>query len=100
MSDSILGSQLRSPGVQVGDPIPQIVKGSRIHAQWLQVNDPLSCLAGVQTKVGATMRDVVGVVKHIRGDHPTDPTTIRLWVQPDEGGDEIIVNPDHVVSLL
>jgi len=99
MSD-IKGSQIRDSGIQIGDPIPQIVRGTRVHAQWLQVNDPLSGLAGMQPKVGATMQEVVGVVMHIRGDHPTNPTTVRLWVQPDAGGDEVLVDPDHVVAVL
>jgi hypothetical protein len=73
-------------------------KGDRVHAQWFQATD--ACLAGMQPKTGAILRDVTGIVRHIRGDHPTNPTEIRVWVEPDEGGDEVIVNPKHIVAVL
>jgi hypothetical protein len=50
-----------------------ITKGTRIAASWYQANDPLSCLAGMQMKVGAKARSVTGVVRHVRGDHPARP---------------------------
>lgn len=75
-----------------------LIKGDRVHARWLQATN--ACLAGMQTKVGVVQREVIGVVTHIRGDHPTNPTTIRVWVKPDGGGDEVIVNPDHIVAVI
>jgi hypothetical protein len=58
-----------------------IVKGTLIKAQWLKAT-PAS-LAGVQMKVGAVAKSISGVVRHIRGDHPTDPTIIKLYVEPE-----------------
>ena len=74
-----------------------ITKGSFIKAVWFEAN-PSASIAGMQPKVGATMQVVVGTVRHIRGDHPTRPTSVRLWVEPEGGGDEVIVNPAHVVE--
>jgi hypothetical protein len=73
-------------------------KGDRIRAQWLQATD--ACLAGMQPKTGAVGMSVVGEVTHIRGDHPTNPTEIRVWVKPDDGGDEVVINPKHIVEIL
>lgn len=75
-----------------------IVKGTRIRAEWFQASTV--CLAGVQPKMGATACSVTGTVKHIRGDHPTNPTVIRLLVQPDAGGDLVTVDPNHVKAIL
>lgn len=57
------------------------VKGDRIRASWLACEP--ACLAGAQMKLGAKPMTVTGVVRHIRGDHPTNPTTIRVYVDPD-----------------
>jgi len=78
---------------------PNIQKGTRIRAQWLQVV-PNASLAGQQPKLATSTVTVVGTVTHIRGDHPTSPTQIRLWVQPDEGGPEVVVDPQHVRAVL
>jgi hypothetical protein len=58
-------------------------KGSRIRANWLDAS--LVALAGVQMKFGAKSREVVGVIRHMRGDHPTNPTEIRYYIDPDDG---------------
>lgn len=88
-------------------PDYDIIKGSRIRAQWFEAK--LVSLAGVQDKIGAIPCVVVGTVRHIRGDHPTNPTTIRLYVESDDGlGNpcgkcqvrEIEVDPKHVVEIL
>ena len=78
----------------------QIVKGTRIHARWFQVTDLIPVLAGMQDKVTGEWRDVIGTVRHIRGDHPVNPTTIGLWVEPDGGGDEVVVDTKHVIAVL
>ncbi len=86
-----------------------IVKGSRIRARWLQATN--ACLAGVQPKVGAVQRDVTGIVRHFRGDHPTAPTKTMLYIDADGEagtvtpagcacGPHVEVNPDHVVAVL
>lgn len=71
-------------------------KGSRIVARWFEAE--LVPLAGIQTKTGAVERIVTGVVRHIRGDHPTAPTTVRLYVET-ESGSEIEVDPKHVMEV-
>jgi hypothetical protein len=84
-----------------------IVKGTRIRARWFDAK--LVSLSGVMPKVEATMREVTGTVRHIRGDHPTHPTVTRLYVEADDGlGDacgkcqvrEVEVDPKHVVEIL
>lgn len=86
---------------------PFVRKGDWIRAQWLRATD--ACLAGCMPKVGAEGIDVSGIVRHVRGDHPTTPTTVRLYVDPDDGqgtvtppgctcGPHVEVNPDHVVD--
>ena len=84
-----------------------IKKGTRIRARWFSAN--MACLAGSQPKFGATLHEVTGTVRHIRGDHPTEPKTIRLYVEADDGTGspcgkcqvrEVEVNPDHVVEVL
>jgi hypothetical protein len=83
-------------------------KGTRIRAEWFGEAKPVA-LAGMQMKVQATKFVVTGVVRHIRGDHPTDPKVVRLYVESDDGTGtpcgkcqvrEVEVNPDHVVEVL
>lgn len=89
-----------------------VTKGSRIRAQWFQAVDPPASLAGMQLKFGATKFDVVGIVRHVRGDHPTAPTQIRFYIDPVGDWDgpttrppgctcanaHVEVNPDHVIA--
>lgn len=75
-------------------------KGDRVHARWLHAKTDLSSLAGMNFKFEATDREVVGIVRHIRGDHPTNPTSIRVWIEPDAGGDEVVVDPGHIIAVL
>jgi hypothetical protein len=71
-----------------------VVKGTRIRAHWLRANNPPSCLAGMQLKFGATSCDVTGVVRHFRGDHPTEPTVIAIFIDPDGDCDLPRVRPE------
>lgn len=90
-----------------------IKKGDHITARWFGGVAPVA-LAGMQLKFQATQFVVSGVIKHVRGDHPTSPTQIRLYIDPedDDSGaprtrppgctcekDHVAVNPDHVVAL-
>lgn len=77
---------------------PNIVKGTRITASWFAATN--GSVAGMQPKVTAVAKNVTGTVTHIRGDHPTQPTSIRLWVKPDDGGDEVLVDPKWVTAIL
>jgi hypothetical protein len=74
-----------------------IKKGDRIRAHWFQTTN--ASLAGAQPKFGAVEISVEGRVTHIRGDHPTEPTTIRVWIQPDDGP-EIDIDPHHITAVL
>lgn len=76
----------------------QILKGDWIRAEWFQTLGSEGT-TGSQMKVKAQQFRVQGVVKHIRGDHPTHPTSIRLYVEPDGGGEEVEVNPSSVVEV-
>jgi len=69
-------------------------KGDWIQAEWLEPNE--GCLSGNQMKFSAETKQVSGIVRHVRGNHPTHPTSIRLFVEPDGGGDQVLVAPDWV----
>lgn len=73
-------------------------KGQRVQASWLQATN--GSLAGMQPKVAAVQCNVVGTVKHIRGNHPTHPTSLRIWIQPDDGGDEVVIDPSWITAIL
>lgn len=59
----------------------RVEKGDRIMARWW-IAEPVS-LAGMQTKVGATEITVTGIARHFRGDHPTEPTEIVVYLDPE-----------------
>jgi hypothetical protein len=60
---------------------PYITKGTRIHARWFAAQtDPPASLAGFQMKVSATDVEVLGTCVHFRGDHPTNPTEVRIYI--------------------
>jgi hypothetical protein len=82
-----------------------ITKGTRIRARWLDTK--FVSLAGAQIKAEGQYREVTGVVRHVRGDHPTNPTEIRLFVEADGGVlcpkcnvHEVMIDPKHVVEVL
>jgi len=60
----------------------------------------MASLAGAQMKVSARQVTVTGKVTHIRGNDPLDPTSIRIWVQPDEGGEEVVIRPEWIREVL
>lgn len=93
-----------------------IVKGTKVTIRRMVIK-PNTCLAGQQLKFGGDFQEFEGVVRHIRGNHPTEPTSVRLWVEPvsgdftkDSSGTEFCekcgcieigeINPDHVASIL
>ena len=82
----------------MGDVPPILRKGDRIRAEWMEAR-PIGewSLAGVQPKLNAVHRVVEGVITHIRGDHPTNPTSIGVWVKTDDGR-EVVVDGRHVVA--
>jgi len=78
----------------------ELTKGMRVRAEWLEAQ-PVGAvsLAGVQTKVGATLRVVEGVVTHIRGNHPTAPTSVGVWIKTD-AGEEVVTDARNIVTAL
>jgi|SRR5580692_7406686 hypothetical protein len=91
---------------------PVVNKGDRIRAQWWKAK--LVPLAGVQMKFEGTPIDVVGVIRHVRGDHPTNPSTVRIFVDPEGecaaeriqpygckcGHGHVEINPEHIIQVL
>ena len=71
-----------------------LMKGDWVHAAWFEATD--ACLSGSQMKTEAKMREVRGTVTHIRGNHPTESTSVRIWVQPEGGGPEEIIEPQWI----
>jgi hypothetical protein len=67
-----------------------LTKGDRVTANWIETK-PVA-LAGVQMKLGGTTKSVSGVVTHIRGDHPINPTSIGVCIKDDK-------NLEHWVDL-
>lgn len=59
-------------------------KGDRVRAQWYQAQTSGFSLAGMQLKFLASARVLVGRVAHVRGNHPTQPTEIRVYLDPEE----------------
>jgi hypothetical protein len=88
-----------------------IKKGDRIRAEWFGDGRPVP-LAGAQLKFQVTKFEVVGVVKHVRGDRPVNPT-VRFYVDPDHewtgatvtpegctcGHAHVEVNPKHIRAV-
>ena len=86
---------------------PYITKGMQITARWFADTRPVG-LPGMQMKLQTTLHQVTGVVRHVRGDHPTNPTVVRLYVEADDGTGtpcprcqvrEVEVDPAHVVAV-
>jgi hypothetical protein len=75
-------------------------KGDRVRARILQSKKfGTYSLAGVQNKIAVEERYVEGVVTHIRGDHPTNPTSIGVWIIVDDDS-EIVVDIKNILAIL
>lgn len=96
----------------MGETVSKFVgKGCRIRAEWFGDTKAVP-LTGVQLKFQATRFEVVGVVKHVRGDRPVNPTSVRFYVDPDHewtgrtvtpegctcGHPHVEVNPKHITA--
>ena len=95
-----------------------LLKGDRIRARWLAIQ-PIGTfsLTGMQMKAPVQDVEVVGIVRHLRGDGPV-PTKILLYVEaesevPDwllrerpfgcecpEHDRLVVVNPERVVEVI
>ncbi len=63
-----------------------ITKGDRIHVEWFQAQEfGTWSLAGFQEKTTGQFVSVIGTCVHFRGDHPTNPTKIRIYIDVEEG---------------
>lgn len=71
-----------------------IEKGDWVSAEWLEPHE--AGLSGSAIKFAAKTKTISGIVRHVRGDHPTRPTSIRLFVEPDGGGEQVLVAPSWV----
>lgn len=79
----------------------QLTLNMRVRAEWFEAKpDGSVSLAGVQRKVSALLKTVEGRITHIRGNHPTAPTSIGVWIQPDAGGAEVVVEARSIVAVL
>ena len=90
-----------------------VTKGQKIAAEWFGDAKPVP-LSGMQMKVQATKFVVVGTIRHVRGDDPTNPKTVRFYVEPEGEWtgprvrppgctcehEHVEVNPDHVTGVL
>lgn len=83
-----------------------VEKGMRVRAQVMSVN-PNTCLAGMQMKVGMSVREFVGVIRHVRTDSLDNPT--RWWVYLETpagascakcGVNETEVNANNILEIL
>lgn len=77
---------------------PTLSKGDWVHAAWFEPTD--ACLSGSQMKIGAWFCHVQGTITHIRGMGSALPTSVRIWVKPDDGGEEVIVHPEWVKAHM
>ena len=74
-----------------------LVKNQRVRLEVCQIKEPGDwSLAGVQSKLLAETFVVEGVVTHIRGDHPTKPTQVKVWVLQDDG-QELVIEAGSIV---
>ena len=79
---------------------PDLTKGMRVRAQWMQVYTHPYSLAGAQIKVHAQAREVTGVVKHIRTNAPVDWTQRSRLDSARRWGEEIELDIACVVGIL
>jgi hypothetical protein len=58
-------------------------KGDSVTFKWFQTKLPLDSLSGMQMKVTGDFVEVSGHVAHVRGDSPTDPEQVGVWLRAD-----------------
>ena len=76
-------------------------KGMRVRAQRFSIA-PIGTwsLAGMQAKAPATLKEIVGVVTHIYGNDPVNPTEWEILVMPDGETTEVSLKPAMIVEIL
>lgn len=68
------------------EKLVDVTKGTRVHVDMYRTNK--AALSGSQMKFGATRHQFEGTIRHIRGDHPTEPKRIAFWVEPDSDAEK------------
>lgn len=77
-----------------------LTKGMRVQAEiWKAVPPGTVALAGIQVKTQATLSIVEGEVTSIKGNHPTNPTSVGVWIKTDEGY-QITVDSKNIVAIM
>jgi len=63
--------------------VTYITKGTTVRVTRLLLQ-PIGTysLSGSQMKLAARSQTFEGIVRHVRGNHPTAPTSTALWVEP------------------
>ena len=71
-----------------------IVKGSRVRAKFFKTK-PIGTysIAGMQMKFIGDEVEIIGVVRHIRGDDPVAPKEVRVYIDREEGVELPLVHP-------
>lgn len=95
-----MNEKLSTESVKAPAQLFDIKKGSRVRAHWFQANNPPSSLAGMQMKLGVTERHVIGTITHIWADSPWNPTQYEIAIQPDGGGEEVVVKPSWIKEVV
>ncbi len=63
---------------------PWIEKGTRVRARWFKPKELGTwSLTGFQMKLTGNFVEITGTVRHIRGDHPTEPKEVMFYVEPE-----------------
>lgn len=73
-----------------------VKKGTKVLVR--RMTAKLVSLSGMQMKTGVTVEEFEGVVTHIYGDHPTNPTKIVFMVK--KGDSEVEVEQKHIVAVV
>ena len=87
------------------------IKGKTVTAQWFTIikNANIPGSSGKfsdQARLPCTLKTITGKVNHVRGDHPTNPTTCGLFIEVAKGEPdakycdkhccyELMVDPKH-----
>lgn len=98
---------------------PYLTKGTKIRAKWFAAKPPGTySLSGFQMKFVGSFVEVVGTIRHLRGDDPVAPRKVKLFIEPEgevpegvkrerpygctcEGHDQLVaVNADHVTGIV
>lgn len=67
-----------------------IKKGDKITAKVIKSKDyGTYSIAGIQDKIVVTEEIINGIITHIRGNDPINPTSIGIWILKDDGNEVV-----------